>query len=116
MVKHSVVTIRRCRVITFEDDTVEFLKTCKERFSGYNKIGNAYVATVEKTIVDSLYFGSPPISYVEEALSESLRRKIINLDQFEDFTVRMKTKAVAKSVETLLRTGNIDSARLQAVM
>ena len=75
-----------------------------------------YVATVEKAIVDSLYFGSPPISYVEEASSESLRRKIINLNQSEDFTVRMKTKAVAKSVETLLRIGNIDSARLQEVM
>ena len=116
VVKYSVVTLKRHRPIIIENNAVEFIKIQKERFFGYKKNGNAYVATIEKAIVDSLYLGSPPFSYIEEAFAESLRRKIINVDLLVDFTLRMKTKATAKRVEMLLKSENIYSDRLQEAL
>ena len=116
VVKYSVVTLKRHRPITIENNAVEFIKIQKERFFGYKKNGNAYVATIEKAIVDSLYLGSPPFSYIEEAFAESLRRKIINVDLLVDFALRMKTKATAERVQTLLKSENIYSDRLQEAL
>ena len=116
VVKYSVVTLKRHRPITIENNAVEFIKIQKERFFGYKKNGNAYVATIEKAIVDSLYLGSHPFSYIEEAFSESLRRKIINVNLLVDFALRMKTKATAKRVEMLLKSENIYSDRLQEAL
>ncbi len=116
VVKYSVVTLKRHRPIIIENNAVEFIKIQKERFFGYKKNGNAYVATIEKAIVDSLYLGSPPFSYIKEAFAESLRRKIINVDLLVDFTLRMKTKATAKRVEMLLKSENIYSDRLQEAL
>ena len=116
VVKYSVVTLKRHRPIIIENNAVEFIKIQKERFFGYKKNGNAYVATIEKAIVDSLYLGSPPFSYIEEAFAESLRRKIINVDLLVDFTLRMKTKAAAERVQTLLKSENIYSVRLQEAL
>ena len=116
VVKYSVVTLKRHRPITIENNAVEFIKIQKERFFGYKKNGNAYVATIEKAIVDSLYLGSPPFSYIKEAFAESLRRKIINVDLLVDFALRMKTKATAKRVQALLKSENIYSDRLQEAL
>lgn len=116
VVKYSVVTLKRHRPIIIENNAVEFIKIQKERFFGYKKNGNAYVATIEKAIVDSLYLGSPPFSYIEEAFAESLRRKIINVDLLVDFALRMKTKATPKRVQTLLKSENIYSVRLQEAL
>ena len=116
VVKYSVVTLKRHRPIIIENNAVEFIKIQKERFFGYKKNGNAYVATIEKAIVDSLYLGSPPFSYIKEAFAESLRRKIINVDLLVDFTLRMKTKATAKRVQALLKSENIYSDRLQEAL
>ena len=116
VVKYSVVTLKRHRPIIIENNAVEFIKIQKERFFGYKKNGNAYVATIEKAIVDSLYLGSPPFSYIKEAFAESLRRKIINVDLLVDFALRMKTKATPKRVQTLLKSENIYSVRLQEAL
>ena len=116
VVKYSVVTLKRHRPITIENNAVEFIKIQKERFFGYKKNGNAYVATIEKAIVDSLYLSSPPFSYIKEAFAESLRRKIINVDLLVDFALRMKTKATAKRVQALLKSENIYSDRLQEAL
>ena len=116
VIKYSVVTLKRHRPIAIENNAVEFIKIQKERFFGYKKNGNAYVATIEKAIVDSLYLGSPPFSYIEEAFAESLRRKIINVDLLVDFALRMKTKATPKRVQTLLKSENIYSVRLQEAL
>ncbi|MCL4340520.1 MAG: hypothetical protein M1431_00265 [Candidatus Thermoplasmatota archaeon] len=116
VVKYSVVTLKRHRPIIIENNAVEFIKIQKERFFGYKKNGNAYVATIEKAIVDSLYLGSPPFSYIKEAFAESLRRKIINVDLLVDFALRMKTKATAKRVQSLLKSENIHSVRLQGAL
>ncbi len=116
VVKYSVVSLKRHRPIIIENNAVEFIKIQKERFFGYKKNGNAYVATIEKAIVDSLYLGSPPFSYIKEAFAESLRRKIINVDLLVDFALRMKTKATAKRVQALLKSENIYSDRLQEAL
>ena len=116
VVKYSVVSLKRHRPIIIENNAVEFIKIQKERFFGYKKNGNAYVATIEKAIVDSLYLSSPPFSYIKEAFAESLRRKIINVDLLVDFALRMKTKAAAERVQTLLKSENIYSDRLQEAL
>lgn len=116
VVRYSVVTVKRHRPITIGDNTIEFIKISKARFFGYKKIGNAYIATVEKALIDSLYMGSPPFSYVEEAFSEALHRKMINEELLIDFASKMNSKAVSRKVSILLKANGLDSKKLQKAL
>ena len=113
IIKYTVITLKRHRPITIENYALEFIKIQKDHFFGYKKTGNAYVATIEKAIIDSLYLRSPPFSYVEEAFAEALHRKMINVDLLVNFALRMKKKVIVKRVAALLRTQNINSKLLQ---
>ena len=115
VVRYNVIALQRHRPLNVENYIIEFVKIKKERFFGYRKTGNAYVATVEKAIIDSLYLGSPPISYVEEAFAESFDKGMIDVELLVDFTLRMKTKATARKVAALLQSRNINSKRLQEI-
>ncbi len=116
IVKYSVVSLKRHRPVTIENYTIEFIWFQKERFFGYKKAGNAYIATVEKALIDSLYLATPPFSYVEEAFVESVRRKMINIELLVDFALRMKTKETARRVMLLLQSQQIKSRRLQEAL
>ena len=115
VVRYNVIALQRHRPLNVENYIIEFVKIKKERFFGYRKTGNAYVATVEKAIIDSLYLGSPPISYVEEAFAESFDKGMIDVELLVDFALRMKTKATARRVAALLQSRNINSKRLQEI-
>lgn len=103
IVKYTVVTIKRHRQIKVAGNTVEFVTMPKSRFFGYKKDGGSYMATVEKAIVDSLYLGSPPYSYVSEALGNALHNGMLNASVLKGFAFRMGSKKVASQVESLLK-------------
>ncbi len=96
VVRYSVITTKRHKTVRIGGNVIEFITIGKDRFFGYGKAGGAYIATVEKAIVDSLYMGSPPSSYVQEAFSYALHKKMINLDMLVSAAQRMKSKAVAR--------------------
>lgn len=111
IVKYTVVTIKRHKQVKVAGNTVEFVTMPKSRFFGYKKNGGSYIATVEKTIVDSLYLGSPPYSYVSEALVNALHNGMLNTAVLRGFALRMGSKKVVSQVESLLKIGRAAQSR-----
>ncbi len=103
VVKYTVVTIKRHKQINAAGFSIEFVTFPKSRFFGYKKSSGAYIATVEKAIVDSLYMRSPPYSYVSEALDNAFHKGMINPNALMNFAREMKSKKVAVQIESLLR-------------
>lgn len=107
VVRYTVITIKRHSPVEVMGNTIEFVTFPKSRFFGYKKYGNAYVATVEKTIVDSLYFGTPPISYVSEAFGYSMRRKMVDINILNRFAAEIGSKKVMAQVSALIKEGRV---------
>ena len=102
----SIVSLKRHRPVAVDGHMIEFRSIHRNRFFGYKKAGNVYVATVEKAIVDALYFNAPPMSYVQEAFSEAVRRQIIEIDALIKFAGRMNSSGVVRKVNSLLNSRN----------
>lgn len=110
IVRYSVVTIKRHRPVKIGDTVIEFVTFGRDRFFGYKKVGNLYIATVEKAIIDSLYMGSPPLSYVEEAFSAASRMGLVSKDVLMNTASRMRSKVTEKKVLELIGTSGIGDA------
>jgi predicted transcriptional regulator of viral defense system len=115
VIRYSVITIKRHRTVKINGNIIEFITLGKNRFFGYKKTNNLYMATVEKAIIDSLYMNSPPISYVEEVFSEALHKDLIERSKLIKMTLRMGSKAVAKRVYKLLKANSISARELEGI-
>ncbi len=103
----SVISLKRHRPITFGDNKIEFRNVQKDKFFGYTREKNIYIATIEKAIVDSLYLNLPSFSYVKESFSTAIGRQIINIEKLVEFTNRMNSGIVTKKMNILLSKENI---------
>ncbi|MEM3875465.1 MAG: hypothetical protein QXP35_00100 [Candidatus Micrarchaeaceae archaeon] len=112
VVKYTVITIKRHKQIRVMGNVIEFVTVPKNRFFGYKKEGNAYIATIEKAIVDSLYLRSPPYSYVSEAFNIAARNKILNIYLLRDFALRMGSKKVVLQIESLLKANGFSTRHM----
>ncbi len=115
VLRYSVMTIKRHRPVAVGENAIEFITIGKERFFGYKKTGEIYIALVEKAIIDALYMGSPPISYIEDAFSEAMRRNMIDENRLVDFALKMRSKTVARKVSKLLKANGTIPRGLSAV-
>ncbi len=114
--RFSVITLRRHRTIFVDNNTIEFIAIRRERFFGYTRDQNRYVAFLEKAIVDSIYLNTPPLSYVEEAFLAAFNRKKIEVDRLIDYSIEMKSKKVMKSVGHLLEMKGVKSKKLRGAI
>lgn len=102
--KYSVISLERHRQISVLGNLIEFRNLRKDRFFGYRRYGNAFVATVEKAIVDSIFFRSPPISYVQEALFNAYRGEKLDSELLTQYALRMKSPTVRRETALLLQS------------
>ncbi|MBX8640400.1 MAG: hypothetical protein KIS29_08710 [Thermoplasmata archaeon] len=102
----SVVSLKRHRPVALYGHMIEFRSIQKKRFFGYKKTENTYIATIEKAIIDALYFNAPPMSYVQETFSEAVKRDIIDVDKLLEFSRRMNSSSLVRKVELLLGPRN----------
>ena len=98
----EVITIRRHRPLKTAGYTIKFITFKKERFFGYTKIGNTYIATAEKTITDSLYLNTVPYDEVKGALAEGIEKGLIKLDTLKKYAAHMDSKVVIDRMILLL--------------
>ena len=68
--------MKRHREINLGENRIEFRTVDRERFFGFEKIQNFYIASIEKAILDSLYLNKPAFSYVKEAFDVALHNSI----------------------------------------
>lgn len=102
IIKYTVISIKRHRELSVDGNKLEFITIGKDRFFGYKKFGNSFVATVEKAILDSLYLNSLPQSYIEEVLSEALHRNLINKKLLYEFAFKMRSKKILTTLRKML--------------
>jgi predicted transcriptional regulator of viral defense system len=108
VIAYTVITIKRHKPIELMGSKIEFVTVARNRFFGYRKYGSAYVATAEKTIVDSLYLRTPPLPYVSEALEKALRSKLITAKTLMRFASKMGSKKVMAQISVLLKANAAD--------
>ena len=109
----EVITIRRHRLLKTEGYTIKFINFKKERFFGYTRIGNTYIATAEKAIIDSLYLNTVPYDEVKGALTEGIEKGLIKLDTLKRYAIHMNSKMVIGRILLLLNTLDIDTNGLK---
>lgn len=114
VIRYSVITIKRHRPIEIMGNVIEFITMHPSRFFGYAKMGNSYVATPEKAIIDSLYTGYPSISYVEEAFSAAIRDKLIDKKRLIKTANLMGSKTVNMKLRKLFKENGLDVKDLGA--
>jgi len=114
--KFSVISIRRHRPITIEENSIEFRKISKDRFFGYAKHRNSYIATVEKAILDSIYFGTPPLDYIQEAFSTSIRRKTLNVKRFNDYAMKMRSRSLLRICSDMLVANDLSDGKMRKAL
>ena len=99
---YSVISMKRHRVINLGENRIEFRTVERERFFGFEKIRNIYVATMEKTILDSLYLNTPSFSYVMEAFDSAIQNSMLNLKRLKQYADRMNSGRVKRKLSLLL--------------
>lgn len=100
--KYSVISMKRHREINLGDNRIEFRTVERERFFGFQKIQNMYIASVEKAILDSLYLNTPPFSYVKEAFEAALQYSMLNMERLEQYAERMNSGRIDQKLRLLL--------------
>lgn len=104
-VRIAIMTSRRHKEMEINDMKVDFITLGAKRIFGYRRIKGVFVATIEKTIVDSLYLMDPPNLYIEEAFGNAKDK--IDLDRLAYYARRMKSAALMKRLEKLLKSFGI---------
>ncbi len=102
LVNIMVITIKRHKPLKIEGYGVDFVTINKSRFFGYVKVGNAYIARVEKAIIDSLYLDAVPYSELKDVLKEAMDRGLINIKILKDYAVFMHSKVLIDRLVILL--------------
>ncbi len=103
VIKYSVITLKRHRAAAIDGNEIEFITLNRNRFFGYKKIGNAFMASVEKAIIDSLYLGSPEKASVKEAYLDALRHKMLKKATLVEYAKMMHSASLLKKVRELVR-------------
>ncbi len=112
IVKYSVVSVKRHANVSFNGLSIEFRRMKKERFFGYTKIDNAYVAEVEKLFIDCVYFGMPDFSTTLEALEYAIDNKKIDLKKIQEYTIAFDDKSLVNKLGFLLGLAGIEAGEL----
>ena len=101
--KYSVISIKRHRNIEMEKNLIEFNFIKREKFFGYKRINNIYIATPEKAFIDSIYYKYPEFSYVEESFNRAMRSKLIDVQKLIEYAGRMDSPALKNKVTLLIK-------------
>ena len=97
-----IISIKRHREINLGENIIEFRTIGRERFFGFNRVQNAYIASIEKAILDSLYLNIPAFSYVKEAFDLSRQNSMLNLKVLKEYAHRMNSGSVNRKLSKLL--------------
>lgn len=100
-----VVTRPRKPIADLEGLMLNFVSITKPRFFGYSRdrVTGAFMADIEKALIDSLYFRRPPYPYIEEALRAALEDRKASTEKLVLYARRMRSKTLSKRLDELLK-------------
>lgn len=93
-----ISTIRHTNIKNLEEHSVNFINLGASRVFGFYRDSetNAFVAHIEKAIIDSLYLQNPPYQYIEEALNNAYKNSTLDIERMVYFAYRMESNVVIK--------------------
>jgi len=109
IVKYSVISVKRHASILFSGSIIEFKHIKRERFFGYAKKDNVYVAEVEKLFIDCIYFGAPDFAMVLEALKYAIDSKSIDLKRMQEYIIAFNSKSLVNKMGFLLGLAGVEA-------
>ncbi len=91
-----VSTMRHSSIKNLEEHKINFINLGASRVFGFYRDSetNAFVAHIEKAVVDSLYLQNPPYQYIEEALNNAYNENILDIERMVYFARRMDSNTV----------------------
>ena len=109
IVKYSVISVKRHADVLFNGSRIEFNYIKRERFFGYTKKDNVYVAEIEKLFIDSVYFGTPDFATVLEALKYAIDSKNIDLKRMQEYVIAFNDKSLINKIGFLLSLAGVEA-------
>ncbi len=109
----DVITSVRHRPLEFGGYTIKFIATGKKHLFGFSKFKNENIiaASPEKAIVDAIYFGMPAEAYVYEALSNGIKRGLIDRARLLEFAEKMSSKTTLKKIREIIKEVDNDNVK-----
>lgn len=107
LTKISVITTLRHKKVIFGGMLINFTTLNAKRVFGYKKIRNIRMATVEKAIIDSMYIGEPPYSYIEEAFEKAKSGRIIDEEKIKEYAIEMASSSLISRLGFMLESFGI---------
>ncbi len=98
----SVISIKRHASVRFANGIIEFIAIKRDRFFGYTKENNAFIAEPEKAIVDAMYLNKPAYSYISDAIHSGIRSGLLDINKLKEYALRMKSASMANKLGFLL--------------
>ena len=108
-IEYEVMSPVQHKNMEINGNRIKFFKLKQDRIFGYSALNGTIVASIEKAIVDSLYFNL----YTDETL-EVIRSNYseINKERLIQHGIRMNSKATVNRLGYLLETSGYDSDSL----
>ena len=111
-IRISVMTTKRHKSLKVEGYMIDFFTFSKDRFFGYFKERNAYIASAEKAILDSLYLNKVPFDEIKEAMDEGVREDVINVKRLKEYALCMHSKMLVSRLIMLMQALGMDTKDL----
>ena len=108
----SIVSLKRHKNMVAEGKKIEFLSIRRDRFFGYKKNNNAFIAEPEKAILDALYFNRLAFSYTEEAVKNGIDAGVLDATKLKEYALRFKSSTLINKVGFILESNDIDAVDL----
>jgi len=90
--------------------SINFIKFAPYHIFGFYRDfeNNAFIAHIEKAIVDSLHRKSVPFTYVIEAAESAIRDDKLDINKLNTYAYMMKSKILISRLKKLYKNMNID--------
>lgn len=112
VVKYSVISLKRHKKILVSGNQIEFIFTVKKLFFGYLNKSGAYIASPEKAVIDSIYFGGIKFSTLKDAVETAINERNIDVKKLIGYAVKTESKVLASKLGFMLELLGIENEQL----
>ncbi len=112
VVKYSVISLKRHKKIFVNGNQIEFIFSRKKLFFGYLNKSGAYIASLEKVIIDSIYFGGIKFSMLKDAVETAINERNIDVKKLIGYAVKTESKVLASKLGFMLELLGIENEQL----
>ena len=112
VVKYSVISLKRHKKILVSGNQIEFIFTGKKLFFGYLNKSGAYIASLEKAVIDSIYFGGIKFSTLKDAVETAINEQNMDVKKLITYAIKTESRVLASKLGFMLDLLGIKNEQL----